>query len=548
MTRYLLAAEADKIQDLIFRSARLREVVGGSQLLERFCEEVPRLLLKKYGGNPKQDLLIHSGGSFRVLFDQKATAEKFGEYLAVVYRLATGGPLTVADDPVAINGDFPKASEQAAESLRQAKRRRGGWHSPSHLPYVAFCASCGVGLAVTHQKYHPDDEDEDKQYLCRSCLAKANERTDQKANDPGTFLRKFYHAVVRDGDYDWPGHHKRPDIGERDPVEDIADYDDRRYVAYLVADGNEMGRLFNKCRGPEQMRGLSQGLECVMREALAAPTQKIRENHLRDGRPNFIPVYPLILGGDDLFALIPAPWALAFAAQFCREYEQRMKALLQELEFNEETPTISAAVVICKNKHPHRLAHEAGERALKEAKRLSKRLARSPGAQGKPLSVVNFEVVLSGGLVPPDESEPQLRPTLRPYWVTNGEKKVPAGWGLPIQRLLEAREKLEAVEMPRKRLIEFRDLYERDNLPDRSDLEPWKADLEHLLNRIDRNEQQGKTMRSVLKQLGGNEQAYWHRVQRWPGETWHGHGLPDLLQAWDFAQPLEPELQDEKEA
>jgi hypothetical protein len=549
MSRYLLAAEADKIQDLIFRSARLREVVGGSQLLERFCEEAPPLLLRQFGGN-KQDLLINSGGSFRILFDQKATAEDFGERLAEVYRLATGGTLTVADDLVEVNGDFDKASKQAAENLRQAKRQRGGWHSPSHLPYVAFCASCGVGLAVDHRTYHPDDDDEEKQYLCKSCLAKADERTDQRANDPESFLGKFYRIVRPSGDYHWPGRDERSDIGERDPVEDIADYDTRRYVAYLVADGNEMGRLFNKCKTPEQMRGLSQGLERVMREALAEPTKRIMKTKPLDDRPNFIPTYPLILGGDDLFALIPAPWALDFAAQFCRAYERQMKALLKKLEFDGETPTVSAAVVICKNKHPHRLAHEAGEQCLKEAKRLSKRLAKSPGSGGGQFSVVNFEVVLSGGLVPPDESERKLRPTLRPYWVTNGEqgKKVPEGWGLPIQRLLEAREKLEAVEMPRKRLIEFRNLYERDNLPDtfhKNDIEPWKADLEHLLKRIDRNEQRGQTMRSVLAQLGGDELAYWHQIQRWPEGIWRGHGLPDLLLAWDFAQTLGQDGQEE---
>jgi hypothetical protein len=553
MNRYLLAAEVDKIQDLIFRSARLREVVGGSQLLNHFCEEVSPLLLRQFGGN-KQDLLINSGGSFRILFDQKATAEEFGERLAEVYRLVTGGTLTVADDLVEVNGDFDKASKQAAKNLRKAKQQRGGWHSPSHLPYVAFCASCGVGLAVDHRTYHPDDDDEERQYLCKSCLAKADERTGQKANDPESFLGKFYRIVRPSGDYHWPGRDERSDIGERDPVEDIADYDTRRYVAYLVADGNEMGRLFNKCKTPEQMRGLSQGLECVMREALAKPTKRIMETKPLNDRPNFIPTYPLILGGDDLFALIPAPWALDFASQFCREYEQRMRTLLEELGFNEETPTVSAAVVICKNKHPHRLAHETGERALKEAKRLSKRLAKSPGSGGKQFSVVNFDVVLSGGLVPPDESERKFRPTLRPYWVTDGEQgnKVPEGWGLPILRLLEAREKLEAVEMPRKRLIEFRDLYERDNLQAKiqdNDLEAWMADLEHLLKRIDRKEEQGREMREVLKQLGGGaEVAYWHRIQRGLGEIWHGHGLPDLLLAWDFAQTLEHSQQNEEEA
>jgi hypothetical protein len=540
MSRYLLAAEADKIQDLIFRSARLREVVGGSQLLKRFCDQVPPLLLEHYEGS-KNDLVIHSGGSFRILFDQKEAADDFGENLAEVYRLATGGTLTVAE-PVKVNGNFPEASKLAEENLRRAKQRRGGWHSPSHLPYVAFCASCGLGLTVTHRKYHPEDEG-DPQYLCQSCLAKAGERAEQRADDLDSFLGRFYRTAVPSGEYDWPGHVKRRELGEKDPVEDVADYDGRRYVAYLVADGNEMGELFSNCKDSEQMRELSRELERAMREALAKPTRKAMELPLSD-RKQFIPVVPLILGGDDLFALIPAPWALDFAAQFCREYERQMEHLLRKLELEGEKPTISAAVVICKNKHPHRLAHEAGERCLKEAKRLSKQLAQAPGTQGR-FSVVNFEVVLSGGLVPPDEGEKKLRSTLRPYWIAD---KVPEGWGMPIGRLMDVRKVLEDVEMPRKRLIEFRDLYDQINLPDKDDLDPWRADLEHLLKRIDRNEKQGEAMRGALEQLGGDAKVYWYRVQRWPGSLWYGHGLPDLLKAWDFAQMLASDRRDEKEA
>ena len=47
MPRYLLAAEADKIQDFIFRAAKLREVVGGSRLLARFCVEGVNALIKE---------------------------------------------------------------------------------------------------------------------------------------------------------------------------------------------------------------------------------------------------------------------------------------------------------------------------------------------------------------------------------------------------------------------------------------------------------------------------------------------------------------------
>jgi len=36
MTRYLVAADADQIQNFLFRSSHLREVIGGSMLLTHF--------------------------------------------------------------------------------------------------------------------------------------------------------------------------------------------------------------------------------------------------------------------------------------------------------------------------------------------------------------------------------------------------------------------------------------------------------------------------------------------------------------------------------
>src|SRR5215470_13693508 len=66
MTPHLLAAEADRIQDFIFCASRLREVVGGSQLLSRFCQEGTRALLQHYQGDLVQDLIVHDGGAFRI--------------------------------------------------------------------------------------------------------------------------------------------------------------------------------------------------------------------------------------------------------------------------------------------------------------------------------------------------------------------------------------------------------------------------------------------------------------------------------------------------
>ncbi|GAW27546.1 hypothetical protein [Carboxydocella sp. ULO1] len=538
MIRYLLAAEADKIQDFIFRSSRLREVVGGSQLLSRFCAEVPGYLLPLYGGNPTTDIIINDGGSFRILFNDADQARDFGEHLAEIYRLATGGTLTVAE-PVQVGRYFSQASVEAEEGLRRKKRWFEDWQNQEQFPYMAICASCGTGLAVEHRVYH---EDEKPQYLCVSCLNKSAERAD--ADELGLFLKAFYQEVVGEEGLtraDWPGKTKRRERSVKDPLEDIADYDTRRYVAYLLADGNSMGEVFSQCQSPEQMRALSRGLSQAIRRALAKPTKMIMMDHNQlEDRPDFIPVLPLILGGDDLFALIPAPWALDFARCFCQEYESEMSKLAKKVGLENYVSTVSVAVVICKCKFPYALAHEAGESRLKEAKRICKQRffdQKKSSSNGNPCSVVNFEVVRGGRLV----SEPrkgEVRPTLRPYWIVDEGDE----WGLPVKQLIEQRWNLRAC--PKKRLSELKDLYDITNLPDFLNSEKlvrWENKLQKLLLRLEQRsaQDQDAAVKAALKLLGGNEKGYWRHLLRDQDHYWYGHSLPDLLDAWDFALSLD---------
>jgi len=537
VNRYLLAAEADKIQDFIFRSSRLSEVVGGSQLLSRFCAEVPRLLLPFHGGDPDRDIVIQDGGGFRILFDEKGQAKSFGEELAEVYFWATGSSLTVAE-PVEISGDFGAANEDADKSLRRAKRWRDSWQSQDQAPYIAFCASCGVGLAEAYARSY---EGEKPRYLCASCLHKKGEQIEGS----GSFLKAFYGEVVGGKDLsnaDWPGKVRRPHRAEKDPVQDIADYDPRSYVAYLLADGNEMGKIFGECKRPDQMQCLSHGLQRIMQESLAEPAREIiRVNSLKD-RSNFIPVLPLILGGDDLFALIPAPWALDFAQCFCRAYESKMAELLKEISLAGFCPTISASVVICKDKHPYTEAYRVGEAKLKEAKQLAKQ-HNSASESGQVYSTVNHELLKSGDLNY-DRPGCSICPTLRPYWVA--EQGIPE-WGIPLQSVLDQRWELRSI--PNKRLSELQSFYDVAELPESltaGRFSLWKGKLIRLLNRIEHRDQteqksqgqsQARLLRTSLKILGqadGEETAWLYHVRR-DRDPWWGHALPDLLEIWDFA-------------
>ncbi len=561
MTRYLLAAEADQIQDLIFRASRLREVVGGSQLLSRFCKEGAVELLKKHGGNPDQDIIINDGGAFRILFEApddsqaKNKAEKFGNDLAELYRRVTGGNLTVAE-PVPYNGDFRAASQQAQEKLRDAKNRGDVPATAVHLPYLAFCASCGITIAVRRHKRHRDEREN---YYCDSCLRKEKERDAEveklkEESNKGGFLGLFYEAVSSACESE--DLTNVPEVPPQD-ADDIAVFDltGRRYVAYLLADGNGMGAWFSACLDEQSMKSLSSALPETLRTSLAASCPALFRQIEKKNKKQILPVLPLILGGDDLFALLPAPWAIDFAARFCREYEKQMKEKLSELNLLEgdNVPTITAAVVICKANYPHMLAHRLGEELLEEGKQLARGREAHPDTNKRArVSVLNFALVTGNEVGRPvTEESARYRPAACPYFVTHNIRGGLKDAGISVRWLLQHRFHLS--KLPGKRRAEFERLYDDITSVESEDelKEQWRPRWEALLNRIRRTDAQiGDAVEEALKELGEGtkpELAYWKPFDRWPGKGFWGHGFPDLLTIWDYAYDLDKDASEYEE-
>lgn len=573
---YLLAAEADKIQEFIFRSSRLREVVGASQLLTRFCWSVEDTLAKDYNAQ----VVVNDGGSFRVIFDTREQAVAFGADLAELYRLALGGSLTVAE-PVTLNGDFSEANDRAGKALRWAKSRRQGVMAESHMPYVAFCASCGVALAQDHTKLAKERDDDRERYLCGDCLRKAEESATNRAD----LLNEFLADVIEDSS-------QLSSFEFLFEPEKVGRYDPRNYVAYLVADGNGMGRLFGRLQHEDALHQFSTELSSAVRKSLAAATRKLRDQTDKLSKADVwsipvlpesnsigvadvdpimlsktdarsIPVLPLILGGDDLFALIPAPYALDFARRFCLEWEAQMDKLVKEVGLTDvPRPTVAAAVVICKSKYPYALAHRRAEVLLKEAKRHCKLLAAE---RGEHLSAVNFEVILGNRLAGLEEEDEQVnggvKLTLRPYWVANNGLPANAQErGVDLKQLLDQRLALKNV--PNKRLAELRRRFE--DLPSdmavrnrHQELEDWTTrKLARILQRLGRSSR--THVEAALQSLGkpkdeGIGRHHWREVPGRDGGLL-AHGMLDLLEAWDFAQDLghspdkyEPQEEEEEE-
>ena len=562
--RWLLAAEADKIQDFVFRSSRLIEVAGGSSLLARFCATVPQRLLALHTGRPVSvddaDVIIAAGGGVRLAFDDAVTASAVGRDLAEAYYRATNGSLTVAEPQpytgvggTSIDG-FAAAVEKAEASLREAKiDRRRAVSAIAHLPYIAFCSSCGVALATEMHARH-----ERSNYHCRSCVQREAER-EMVHEDPrqerffGEYLAALRRTALRSALAETPTREMFP----RD-ADEIARHDARGNVAYLVADGNGIGSLFGRCAGPDTMHRLSEALAAAMWDAVATATAAMVipiEERLRgkdEGAELKIPVMPLIVGGDDLFVLMPAPYALDFAQHVCRGFETRLAAGIRDLGMGGDAhPTMTAVVVICKKGYPYTLAHRRGEQLLRRAKRLGRRAQIDDGLE---FSMIDFAIVRGSdialdadGVTAPDEV---IRPIARPYWVVDGDLPGPAAhYALDFQRVLDTRYALRA--LPGKRRAELRELFTRD-LPsgrDRDDVlvglrTRWRALLDTLLNRIGERRTSRQTLGLAIDSLGDpSDVSGWRRYRGRDGQPF-GHGLPDVLAAWDFALDLDKRKSD----
>lgn len=582
MKRWLLAAEADKIQDFVFRSSRLTEVAGGSALLARFCREAPERLMRQRFGNggfdPEQ-IVMAAGGAFRLTFASIEAASAIAVDLEELYHRVTDGALTMAPpleyDTDAADGDqsFGAVSRRAEYELRLRKAdRRSVAVSVPHIPYFAFCASCGIGLA---DRLHWRHGDERPKYHCPACVDRDAER-DRLMSDveTGAFFGRFV-GMLRDAGVDLADRPLR-DLLPRD-ADDVGRLDPRRYVAYLVADGNLSGVMFSACRKPDQMHQLSEALEACMWQALANATARVIPTPSRSAnddaepaRHDRLPVMPLIVGGDDLYALLPAPHALDFARSVCRAYEVGLETRAKELGLaGGATPTMSAAVVVCKASYPYALAHRRGEKLLDAAKALG-RVARVQ--DGIIHSAVNFEVVLGSDIDVSDDDadrrQRRLMRTARPYWVLRQGESIDTReeeHAFDISRLLDARWDLRGV--PPKRRAELRNVV--DDVPDEIDdtareVTGWQRRFTALVQRADRRSERDARKRGVDARPRGLTDVFagfgsraspeavalasgeaplppWRPFPRRrhdparPGDERFWTALPDLLGVWNFA-------------
>jgi CRISPR-associated protein Cmr2 len=419
----LLSADADRVQDYVFESARLPEIRGASMLLQDLNEEIaglvkqavdPECVIYAGGGSllaivpDDADLLAELKHKIESLYPQRTgvatttcvtystTADElrdgYGgftleavnalreEHPADWQRIAAGygvyeednkPPSMVSQEAFENHRGFGQMFKLAGVKLRRRKDGRSVVPFYEALSHAQRCRSCGQRPTAEMYERH-----EELWPLCVPCALKMDYAT------RSYWLGKYDDFLKDHLDLESPyySEHNRRDVRIANDLNEIGqDCEARtgkRYVGFIYADGNSVGRLLETCRNIADFRRVSDRLKETTADAvyqalveLARPAKVTRE---WDGKSGKVVVHPfeiITIGGDDVLLIVPGDIALLLAGRICELFGRGM----EEFKLPDgEAVSMSAGVVIADVHNPVRILRDVATQLLKDgAKRRS---------------------------------------------------------------------------------------------------------------------------------------------------------------------------------
>jgi hypothetical protein len=422
------------IQDYIFSSNRLRENLGASQLAYLAVEDwlfaalpTPHNLAKDEDGqltiiesaqiekdrNLRAELLLRGGGNATILFRNKEDARDEDEareparaaVSALSQKLLAEAPgltIVAALQPFTWDTGLGAAIQQLTQNLDAAKQRRAAGAPALGQGVTLECRSTGmpaVGYAP------PQGADDDG---TRPISADVLARLDGAVQ--GGARKRFEDLLPADVRARYAIPERFDDLGRSAGVQS--------YLAVVHADGNGIGQRFDDLiRKPlpardmiEQLRALSAGvdraniraLQTMIKEltdAFATEKQRDREDPLvlflaglpkcTDGKDKgkpFLPLRPIVYGGDDVTFVCDGRLGLALAASYLRHFHEAT----QDVQLPGGPAHACAGVVIVKTHYPFARAYGLAEQLCKSAKRALRKAERTNE------SAIDWHFALSG--------------------------------------------------------------------------------------------------------------------------------------------------------
>jgi hypothetical protein len=439
MAKYLYGASVQGIQDFIFKTNKLKEIVGASELVEQICtHEFDTFCQEKGITVSSDDVIIKAAGNIKYLFqsdeDCKKVVREFPKHIA---NLAPG--ITISQAVVPLSGDLPKDIDCLEQSL---KAQRSKVSMPVETGFMGLERDRRAGGVAIPQNVEKDE------IICSATKAKIefSEKT------------QVFKSVAGDVDVNL----KNLPLD----VEKITKSGKNAWLAIIHADGNALGILlqtlgkklkenkFSEEQVKTAFSKFSKSLDTATKNAAQTAFKKIVENVWAADKLTCYPIRPVILGGDDLTVIIRADLALDFTIAFLKAFEKETETQFKflkdkpyEVDGFEKGITACAGIAYIKEKYPFHYGVHLAELLTGKAKKFSKQ-------DGKliPPSSLSFYKVQSSFIESlEDMTEKTLTATISNVSFDYGPYLIHAKEGEPSVDMLEKKLKVLADEADPKK-------------------------------------------------------------------------------------------------
>ena len=314
------------IQSFIFRIPKLKYIIGGSAVIDRFDRETIKNLTLPQGC----ECLFAGGGKGTFVCPSKESAEELWKIvLAEAHKIGV-------DIRFGIDEDYDQASKHATDLYPFIPQDLSGEFPCNVSGLYPVNSSKGEHPIVKARLFNreaPRDSEEYKMFRYFENRLLKDEGLAQVLSPENADQLEFFHNVA--GTDDRGNYDKEGDIGAKV-------LGDRNRWAVICMDGNDMGSQMTEkiksLEGDEQkgvkmsrwVKAMSAAIDRCSTEAAKAGIKAVYDKWVEsedqqnlEGDDKFVlPMRPLVVGGDDVTVLCHVNYAIDFVKAVCDKFEQ----------------------------------------------------------------------------------------------------------------------------------------------------------------------------------------------------------------------------------
>ncbi len=362
-TKFLYGSSIQGIQGFIFKTDKLAEIVGASEIVEQICAQ-----LFYYTANIKENnenIILSAAGNIKYIFEDELSCRIFVmNFPKMIMEYAPG--ITISQAVVAFVGDdFSIAIQQLETKL---KTQRNKVNAPNEIGFMGLERSRRTGGVAVEFKH--------SEVLDAGTLKKINKKIDksslfEKLSGNKVFAKEF--------PFD---------------IKEITASGNNSWIAVIHADGNGLGKIIQN-KGDElnkdkKFKAFSAAIETATQKAIQVAFNEVVEKE----KENFkhYPIRPVVIGGDDVTVIIRADLALDFTTKFLKYFELESEQEFTKLSLSgyENGLTACAGIAYVKESYPLHYALHLAESLCTDAKKKVKDAQALPKYNDIPQSALAF--------------------------------------------------------------------------------------------------------------------------------------------------------------